>query len=141
MHWPYSLLWNFSLRRCNMMIHILEITLLLQFLMLNVRVKPFFLLHIVNSVLRQFLLYFTLYLPLLSLSSQNTCNLISQTTRWKYILVSNCYPLLQFSIEYSGSSCVPWYFQVLNTKIIHTISHDCCVQEFMSFTYATNIVF
>lgn len=64
-----------------MMIHRLEITLLLQFLLLNVRVKPFFLLHIVNNVLRQFLLYFTLYLPLLSLSSQNTCNLISQTTR------------------------------------------------------------
>lgn len=124
-----------------MLIHRSEITLLLKFYMLNVRVKPFFLLHIANSVLRQFLLYFTLYLPLLSLSSQDTCNLISQTTRRKYILVSNCYPLFQFSIEYSGSSSVPWYFQVLNTKRIHTILHDCCVQEFMSFTYAANIVF
>ena len=39
-----------------MLTHRSEITLLLKFLMLNVRVKPFFLLHIANSVLRQFLL-------------------------------------------------------------------------------------
>ena len=103
-----------------------------------------FLLHITKCVSRPFLLSFTLFLSLLSLSSHDTCKLISCATSRKYILVSNCYPLFQFSIcvvEYSGSSCVPWYFQVLNTRQIDTIFHDCCIQELMSFTYVTNIVF
>lgn len=103
-----------------------------------------FLPHITKWMSRQFLLSFTLFLPLLSLSSQNTCKVISRATSRKYILVSNRYPLFQFSIcivEYSGSSCIPWYFQVLNTKRIGTIFHDCCIQELMSFTYVTNIVF
>ena len=90
------------------------------------------LLQITKCESRQFLLQFTLFLPLLSLGSRDTCKFISCNITRKYILVSDCYPLFQFSIcivGYSGSNCVPWYFQVLNTKRIDTILHDCVFKD------------
>lgn len=105
-----------------------------------------FLPHTATRVSKWFLLSSRLFLPLLSLSSHDTCKLISHASSRKYILVPKCYPLFPFRIcitiqKYSGSSCIPWYFQVLNTKKIDTILHDCFIQELMSFTYVTNTVF